>query len=354
VYDYGLSIKTNDFPTIRKNLVRVYGLLVMMGSPEYEKNVLLQLLKLRWLESVEHPCLQVLSENPHLFNNEDVELANSHMSRMSVGNSMRSHIADVEKLYILLPAYRRCVKNATGMKTKDSYHAVLSPESWEVEKCVETLKTLSSSVKDGTWIPYRNVSGKSNWGSKEHEEKSREWNAHTRRIAKNDEHFANKLNKNLLKLKQGLKLAPANSGAGRVRRHGSAPAEETHSDIPDQSSDDVGEPAEIEDEVPNVGATEADETDIRNARKEPPTTGVPRSLATSGDDDDGQDDDDDAVGYQSDAMSDGNKPQSEESAEEESGDDLNNADKGKSNIHHALPAATEPGKMSKPHIHPSL
>ena len=206
IYDYGLAIKTANWDDIWTNMLRIYNVLTMLNSPEYEKNVLLQLLQLRWMVKTEHPCMEVIRRHPYLMNGEDVELANSHLSRMTTSCSVRSKITDVERIFILLPNFRNAVRNATGGEPKDREGDMfMSAESYEVQKAAEFLLAWSESVNDDTWLPYRRLTTREKyWGTREEEDERRAWHAKTRRIRLGEAQLKSHMNRNVLKLKAGL------------------------------------------------------------------------------------------------------------------------------------------------------
>jgi len=234
-----LAIKTDNWDDIWKNMLRIYNVLTMLNSPEYEKNVLLQLLQLRWMTKTGHPCMEVVKNHPYLMNGEDVELANSHLSRMTTSCSVRSNITDVERIFILLPNFRNAVRNATGSEPKDREGDLfMSADSYEVQRAADFLLMWSESVKDDTWLPYRHLTTREKyWGTREEEVEKRAWHAKTRRLRLGEAQLKGHMKRNVLKLKAGLageKIPPRT----RQRRRRVANANSSSEHVPTHDEED--------------------------------------------------------------------------------------------------------------------
>lgn len=171
VYDYGLAIKTSNWHLIKTELYGVFMVICSLHSAEYEKNVYLQLASLKWLENTEHPMFELIKKNPHTCNGEDVEISNSHISRLSSSSSVRSKVEDVEKMFILQPVFRNAKLTMTSANRDDdneTYHADLS-ESHEVTKATEFLLALAQRIRTRTLRPYRKLAKKEKYGTREYE-----------------------------------------------------------------------------------------------------------------------------------------------------------------------------------------
>lgn len=176
VQDYYVGVSLNDFHQSVQHLKRLWLVCTMLRrvklpfrgtAHDYPKMILAQLLILQYWISIDHVTVDLMKHNMSHFNEEMGEISFSMLAQSVLGDSLRSDLEHMQKMFALLPIYRDVKrdlqldakkKNSISgrYQIKESNEDVLLVGSF-FRRTIRNIVENKHSSYDGSPASYKNV-----------------------------------------------------------------------------------------------------------------------------------------------------------------------------------------------------